>query len=193
MGDICDGDPDDMAAFRVWVRLSEHSVIVIARVRGIDGDQRQIAQIDPARQASGLGLIRLSDGAVGERIRDTVLVDRDQADRFWSLGIAQPVGNAGTGQAKPALWARLLGLDQFAVAGIMSGAGRYKPFLIRPFVDGNDASTLGAFAKNTKDFNGVAANLADQTRRILVIFLDGRQATQNAIPSAKAGSLSRPR
>jgi hypothetical protein len=61
MGDIGDGDPDDVAAgvFRIVIGMGVHGVVMVPRVRRIDGDQRHIAQVRPPGKACGLARVRL--------------------------------------------------------------------------------------------------------------------------------------
>src|SRR5690606_29428554 len=60
-GDVGDGDPDAPAALVLLVRIGLRidRVVVVARVLGVDGDQRHVAQIGAAFQRRRLGGARL--------------------------------------------------------------------------------------------------------------------------------------
>ncbi len=64
-------------------------VVMVARVRRVDGDQRQVAQILAALEAGGLRRVGLGDHLVGEVVGDAVLVDGDQRDGSRRGRIAQ--------------------------------------------------------------------------------------------------------
>ena len=80
MGDVSDGDPDDVAAFvgRIIVVMRVAGVVVVAGIAGVDGDERQMRQIFPIRQIRRDHCVGFCDGCVWEVVRDTVLVDRDE-------------------------------------------------------------------------------------------------------------------
>ncbi len=171
MGDIGDGDPQDMPAgvFGVWVGLGADGIVAVARIGGVDGQQRQGAQILARTQWCGLGGIRLGNGGVGEMVGDAVLVDGNQADGAGAGRIAQPRGDARLRQAKAA-GAGLFAFDQFAIACAARVVTPDAPFLVLALVDRNDPPAFGFSAENAQHAQGIGADLADQAGLIGVVF-----------------------
>ena len=67
---------------RVVVGLGVDRIVVVARIRRVDGDQRQVAQILALAQRRGLRRVGLGDHRIGEMVGNAVLVNGDQADRL---------------------------------------------------------------------------------------------------------------
>jgi hypothetical protein len=63
-------------------------VVVIFRIRRVDGDERQVTPILPARQADRLRGFRLGQDLAREFVRDVVRVERNEADGL--LGFQRP-------------------------------------------------------------------------------------------------------
>ena len=103
VGDIGNSDNNDPAAFviRRWVGLGPDRIIVIAGIRGIDGNQRYISQIF-ACGIIGFGqFFHRIHHRCREDIGNTVRMDGDQADLFLVIRIAENLpdpcgGDAGT-------------------------------------------------------------------------------------------------
>ena len=68
-----------------------HRVVVIFRIRRIDGDQRQVAPVLAALQAGGFCFLGLAQCGGREGLRNFMGVDRDQADRFFAGQRAEPL------------------------------------------------------------------------------------------------------
>ncbi|KUP93252.1 hypothetical protein TRIHO_19080 [Tritonibacter horizontis] len=183
-GDIGDGDPDHMAArvLGVLVGMGETGVVMVAGIRRVDGDKRQVAQILAAAQAHRFGAVGLGDDLVGEMIGDAVLIDRDQRHRLGRRRIAEPFDDPRFGQTHPRLGAGLFRLDQFTVLGAMSVRLGHRPFVGAGLVDGNDASALGSLAIDAENAFGIGADATDQPRLVVVVlFLHHGQAGQDTV------------
>ncbi len=140
--DVGDRHPDDVAARvrRVVVGMGADGIVVVAGVGGVDGDQRQGAQVFAVAERNRAGGFGLGQHGVREGVGDAVLVDGDQRDRLRGRGIAQAGDDAGAGQAVAAGLADLVGLDQFTVAGAAAVAGADLPVAVAALVDGGDAA-----------------------------------------------------
>lgn len=183
MGDVGDGDPDDVAAGvgGVSVGLGIDGVVVVAGVDGVDGDEGEVAEVFAALRGGGLGGVGLGDHGVGEVVGDAVLVDRDEGDGLGGGGITQSIQYLGLRQAEAAA-AGLLGLDQLAVAGVQGVIAPDAPVLVLALVDGNDAAALSLFPENPQYFLGVGAELADQAGLVVgIAALDLGQAGEDAV------------
>ena len=99
MGDIGNRDPKDMTAgvLGVLIGMRVTGVVMIARVRGVDRYEGQVAQVLAAFQPGGLGAVGLCDHLVGEGFGNAVLMDRDQGHGLRRRGVAQPVDDARLG------------------------------------------------------------------------------------------------
>ena len=156
MGDIGDGDPDDMAA-RIAGLIVGHGVNRIIAVTGIDGvnrDQGQITQILAPLQANGGGLVGLGDHRIGELVGDAVLVNGDQADRAGAGGITEPGNDARLRQAHAAV-ANGLALDQFPIARAVGRIAGDAPFLVLALVDGHNPPAFMAVAVNAQNLKRI--------------------------------------
>ena len=95
-------------------------------------------------------------------------MDGNQTDRLRPGRIPQDRGNPRLRQAKP-LWSGLFRLHQLAILGTLGELTRHAPFLVGSLVDRQNAPAFGARPKNTKHFQRVLADLADQPRLIGVV------------------------
>ena len=173
MGDVGDGDPDDMAAGIFGVSLGKDRVIAVAGVHRVDGDKVQIAQILALAQRGDDAAVGFGNHGVGELVRNAVLMDGNQADGAGTRRVTQPGRDAGLRQADHAL-AHQLALDQFAVAGTAREIARHAPFLVRSLVDRQDATApilgFGSIgAEDSQHLQRIGPQGPDQPRFIVVI------------------------
>ena len=189
MGDICDGHPDDMTAgvLGVGIRAGINRIIAVAGIDGVDGYKRQRAQVFPRAKIGRQGCVSFGNHRIGELIGNAVLVDRNQRHRTRARGITQARRNAGLRQAQT-FRADLFSLDQLAIKRATHIIARHRPFLVRALVDGQNATTFCATAKDPQQFGRVRPDAADQPRFIGVIHPPHRgQAGQNAFACAQGG------
>ena len=75
---------DDEAAgvLRIGVGLGVDRVVVVAGVRRVDGDERQVPQILAALQVGLFAACGFGEHGCGKTSRDAVRMDGDQADRL---------------------------------------------------------------------------------------------------------------
>jgi hypothetical protein len=128
-GDIGDGDGEREAAvvLRIVVGRGVHRVVVVFRIRRIDGDERQLAPIlapGERRRSGGLGL---ADRLGAEDMGNAVSVNGDQADRLFARHAAQPLAHARLRQAVAA-GAQRFHRHEIAVARLACGARRHLQF-----------------------------------------------------------------
>ena len=161
---------------------------MVARIGGVDCDQRHIAQILAALHTERARRIGGMDHRIGEIIGNAVLVDRDQADRARCRRIAQTLDNARDRQAHAAFGARLLGLDQLAVLRAEQAVRGHAPFLVRPFLDRKNAAAVTVLAENADDFMGRMADAADEPRLVLMVLaLNLGQSRKDALAGGDSG------
>ena len=79
----------------VGIGLGPDRVVMVAGVGGIDGDERDVAQILAALEFGLLGGFGLGKHGSREDIGDAVGMDGDQADGLLRLRIAEPLDDAG--------------------------------------------------------------------------------------------------
>ena len=65
---------------------------MVARVGRVDRDDRDMGQILALTERQRRDALGLFDHAVGEDVRDAVLVDRDKAEAAGREGVAEDVG-----------------------------------------------------------------------------------------------------
>ena len=101
MGDVGNRDADDEAATVVGrsVRFGVHGVVVILGVRRIDGDERQTPPVFAMRERRRPGGVCLGQRVVAEHMRNSMGVDRDQADSAFARERAEPFDHAPGRQA----------------------------------------------------------------------------------------------
>ena len=101
MGDVGDGDGDDVAAivFRVGIRFGENGVVVILGVGRVDGDQRQLAPILAAAKRRFLRCLGFLKNGLGEDMRYAVRVDGDHGDRALAFHRADAFAYLGARHA----------------------------------------------------------------------------------------------
>ena len=156
MGDIGDGDPDDMAAGIAGLIVGHgiDRIIAVAGIDGVNGDQGQIAQILAALEANGGGLVGLGNHRIGELVGDAVLVNGDQADRAGAGGIAEPRHDARLWQAHATV-ADGFAFDQFPIARAVGGIAGDAPFLVLALVDGHNPPAFVTVAVNAQNLKRV--------------------------------------
>ena len=133
------------------VGFGKDRVVVVARVLGVDGDERQLAQVLAALEACGLHAVGLGQHLLGEIVRDAVLVDRDERDGLGFGRIADAGRDPRAGQAEAAFGAGLLGLHELA---FLRAAGRHPAATVhslgRALVDRQDATAFGVLAEDAR-------------------------------------------
>src|SRR5580704_8006068 len=146
MGNICDGDADDVAAriARIGVGHRVDGVVVILGVGRIDGDERYLAPVLARRRVSALRYrprgFRFGKRGRGEGLRNAVRVDGNQADRAFAFERAEALDDSAGRQAKPAV-ARHLDSNEIAVHGGCRCARRNRKFAAKLLlVDRNQAA-----------------------------------------------------
>ena len=130
MGDIGDGDPNDVATvvFGVIIRQRTDGIIMVTRIRRVDREKRQVAQIFAFAQSHRLGSICFCNHRIGEMIGDAVLVDGNQRHRFRCHGITQNISNPRGRQANTGLWPDTFRLYQFTILGVQTIRFCHLPF-----------------------------------------------------------------
>ena len=128
MGDVGDGDDDDEAALvaGIAICLREDGVVVVARVRRIDGDEGKRAQVGAALQSRRLQRLRFRDDALGKVVGDAVRVHGDEADLALIVGVAERFQNARLRHVKAPL-ARQVEAHEIAVGRLALVALRNRP------------------------------------------------------------------
>ncbi len=161
---------------------------MVAGVRGVDRDKRQVAQVGAVAKVRGHLPVGLGDHVVGEGVGDAVLVDRDERHGLRRRRVAQPRDDTRLRQAKAVLWPDPLGLDQFAVLRAVGLARGHQPFAIRALVDGHKASALGRLAEHAKDLERVRPDAPDHPRLVGVAFgVHLGHAGEDAVAIAQRG------
>ena len=84
MSDIGNRDPKQKPTWvgRIVIQNRTASIIVITRIGGINGDQRQFGQIIPIFGSGRFGGIGLCHNRIREGIGNPMLMNGDQGDRF---------------------------------------------------------------------------------------------------------------
>ena len=143
-GDIGDGDGDAEAAAigRVVVGLGVDSVIMVAGIGRIDGDERQPGQIVAAASGGGPKLRRLGQHRRRKLVGDGVLVNGDERDVALVVGGAEALADPRGEEAAAAVLDEL-GLDQLARLRAMVVAGPDPELGARLLVGRHDAEAVG--------------------------------------------------
>ncbi len=193
VGHVGDRHPDDVAAGvgGVVVGFGVDRVVVVAGVRGVDGDQRQVAQVLALAERHGLCLRGLGECCFGKFVGDPVLVDGDQRDRARRPRVAEARDDARPRQAVAAGRAELFGLDQFALARTGAVAVSDLPVAVGALVDGGDAAARLAFVVDADDPPRPHADAADHPggqRRLLV--LGGHHAAEQPVAGTQCGIVA---
>ena len=191
-GDVGDGDDHHPAAAigGVGIGFGPDRIVMVARVGGIDGDERQVPQILAALELGLLGRLGLGKHGFGKAVGDAVGMDGDQARHLLRLRIAEPLGDAG-GLHAEARGARKLEAHQLAVLGVARGAARHRPFLQLLAVDRIDHA--GAARKRAKDAEQApcgACQALDGARLIGIVGIGAERgdARQHAVADAGDGA-----
>src|SRR5690606_29422146 len=139
VSDIGDRDRHDEATpiFRIGVRLRVHSVVVVARILGIDGDEGHGAEIDPAIGAWRLQPVELGEHAFRKIVGNAVRMHGDQADLALVLRVAERFEHPRLRDAIPED-ARQIEPDEVAVLRFAFIARLNEPVFQLLAVDGGD-------------------------------------------------------
>ena len=186
--DVGDGDPDDPAVdiLRVLVAHRIDGVVVIAGVGGVNGDQRQVAQVLAALQRRKLLILGLLLDSLGEAHRDVVGGDGDQgggagvalmADLLEDLAALGPI-------ALVALFDR--GQHEVAVAQALGLGVRDDQNVFRLAVGGLDPDLLIGSADHAQHLVGAGVELLDQPGFPAV--LSAGEFDQDAVAHARGGT-----
>ena len=156
---------------------------MVARVRRVDRDQGQGAQILPRPEPRRLRRLGRRHDVVGKRVRDAVLVDRDQRHRFRRRRIAQPRDDPRFRQTVIPRPADLLRLDQFALARAGPVSRAHQPVAVGLLVDGRDPPASLALVIDPEDPLRPHADPPDHPRgQRRVRSLERRQPPQQPVP-----------
>ena len=188
MGDIRDGDPDDMPTLvlGIVIGMGKDRIVVIAGVRRVDGDERHVTQVFAVAKGSGRHGVGLKDHLIGEIIGNAMLMDRDERDRLGRHRIPQPINHPSAWKPHAILGTGLFGLDQLAILRAAGCPGRHGPFFAVALVDRLDASAFCAFAKETEDLARVGPDAANETGLIVVcLSLHFLQACKDPVALSK--------
>ena len=160
-----------MSAFVVGVIVGvrEACIVMIARIAGVDGDERQLTQILPPLQPDRFRAVRLCHHLVGEMIGYPVLMDRDERHGLRRGRIPQPFHDTCPLQAKTVFGSGLFGLHQLAVLRTTDRVRSHLPFPVHALVDGQNAPPFGGFAENAQHAFRVGADPADQARLVMMV------------------------
>ena len=115
------GDSDDGAemARLLVIRRRPHRIVMVARVGGIDGEERQRAQILAVPQRLAGHALGLVERRFVKAVGDALGVNGDQAERFGLERIAQHFDNAAILAGRAARWLGQHQIARLAVAGIV--------------------------------------------------------------------------
>ncbi len=166
-GHIGDGDPDDPAVgvLGIGVGLGEDGVVVVPRIRGIDGHQRQVAQVHAAGEGGGRGCLRLGLRGGGEAGGDAMGVDGDQRGGARVVLVAYHLDHAAGLGAVGALPAALhLGQHQVSIVQPRSVRAEQRQALLGSSVHGLDPDVSPALAHHAQHLMGALPKPLDQAR-----------------------------
>ena len=187
MRHIRDRHPNDMPA-RIISRvilMRIAGIIMIARIRRINGDQGHISQIFAALYPCRALRFGLMHHIFREMIRDIMLVNCNQGHCFWRRGIPQTRHHPCARQSHARFWARLLCFNQFTIFCAAGIIGANLPFFARP-LNGHDAPPFRSLPENPQDLAWIGGDSADQATFILIAFsLNFGESRQNAITRAQ--------
>ena len=102
MGDIGDGDEDDMAALvgRIVIRPRPHRIVMVARIFRIDGDEGNGAQIGAPMRIDGFGRLGFVQHALRKDGGNAMGVNGDQADGARAVHAADAFHHPHLGKAR---------------------------------------------------------------------------------------------
>ena len=155
------------AVLVIGIGLGEHRIVEVAGILAVDGDQRQLAQIEPVAQRRGPGVFRFPGGGLGELDRDVVGGDRDQADGARVAHRPDPLDHLGAARQSRAGF-----LDPDDVAGLGAVAvGRPHLELAAQLAvgRGHQADAAGRLLVEAEDLLRPAAEVADDAGLVGVL------------------------
>ena len=163
MGDIGNRHPQDMATGigGVVIRHRGDSVIAVARIGRVDGDQREVAQIGALAKLHGFGSGGGLDHLIGEGVGDAMFMNGNQRHGLWRARVANAGDDARLAQAHTVFGSGRLGLDQFAIACAISIAHRHLIFVALALAHGQDAPAMIGLAEHADNARGRLGNAAN--------------------------------
>ena len=118
VGDVGNGHGDDEAAgvLLAGVGRRMHRIIVVARIHGIDGQKRQIAQVGALVEIERGQVGKLAQHRLGKLVAQAVRMDGDQADLPLVVRVAERFHDACFRHAL-AVRAQDVEANEIAIAG----------------------------------------------------------------------------
>ena len=156
MGDVGNRHQTNMPALVVGIGAGPHRVVVVARVFGIDGHQRNGAQIDASARIGGRGVRRLVQHFFGKIGRDAVGMNSDQADGLWRVHAADALHDPRTRKSAGAPRERF-GQHQLVILGARTALRIDGKFRAALAVDRRDAHALSRHAHHAQHAMGAGA------------------------------------
>ncbi len=155
MGDI--GDGDDQAKARS-IRFREHGIVEVACVLPVNGDQRDVAQIDATSERRGTGALGLLECGCGKCLGNVVGMNDNEADGSRIAHGAEALDDAGGLEAQTVV---RQGFGEHDLTWFRAAilTGRHNPFRFGAPVGGDDAA-MAVDAKHTARRVGQAAHRA---------------------------------
>ena len=135
-GDIGDRDRHHEAVGILRIGYRMDGVVMVASVRRVDRDKRQVRPILAVRHVGRRRGVRGLKHGAREDVRDAVFFKRDQADGLFARDVAEPLDDAAGGKAE-AIASRHFNRDKLAVMRALGRVGRDGKLLIAP-ADRND-------------------------------------------------------
>ena len=192
---------------RIGVGCRVHSVVVVARVAGIDRQQRHVCEIGAAATAGFRQLMGLALDGIGKSLGQTMRVDRDQADLALVLRIAERLDDPRAGRRMPPT-NRDVEAHEIAVRRIAVFVRLNFPVAQLLAVDRQQmpAAAFAIFAVDAEQSRLLARQLADRLGEVLdrlhlaifglgfacLVRFDRRDAGQDAVAYAEVGWQHRP-
>ena len=164
---------------------------MVAGVRRVDGDEREMPQILAPLELGLLGGVGLGQHGVGERIGNAVGMDGDEARHLLRGRIAEPLGDA-RGLHAGAAPARQLEAHELAVLGVVRAAAGDGPLFQLLAVDGiDDAGPAGKRAEDAEHPLRRARELLDGARLIGIVGIGAERGDAREHAVADAGCRAR--
>ena len=175
-----------------------HRVVMVARVFGVDGDQRQVAPVLAALHGRLAGALSLGQRGGRKHVGNFVGVDGDEADGFFGRHRTEPLRDLCLRQAKAA-FAQNFQRDQIAVLRLAAHVLRHGEFAVGVLlVDRHDAPAAARrIAENAKHLRPRFGDEFDhapgvERRRALsvVVDFDAQQRAAADAGHGRAGFLA---
>ena len=164
---------------------------MVARVRRVDGDERQVPQILPALEVGLLGGRGFGERGLGKDIGDAMGMHGDQAGQLLGGGVAEPLGDA-RGLHAHAGGAGQLETDQLAVLRFVGLPARHRPFLQLLAIDRiDDAGAARERAENAEQLASRAGEPLDGPRLIGIAGIGAERGDARKHAIADAGDRTR--